>query len=252
MLEQQAQQLTAKNEELDTFVYSVSHDLKAPLVTMQGMAGLLLEDYAAQLDDRGTRYLRRLQANVEQMERLITDLLAISRIGRDGRAGEAVNLVDVVDELMVEMTAAIEARGAKIIVRDAVALWGVRTHIQQVLGNLIGNAIKYAGDASPMVEISAVDRSEFVECSVRDNGVGIDPAYHAKIFEMFQRLQDVEAEGTGLGLAIVKKIVESAGGRVWVESAKGAGAIFRFTWPAMGAARTGPRPPSSAPARRAG
>lgn len=92
--------------------------------------------------------------------------------------------------------------------------------------------MKYLGDTpSPWVEVGSVDRGSAVECFVRDNGIGIDPAHHTRVFEIFQRLKDVEAEGTGVGLAIVKKIVEAAGGRVWVESAPGAGATFRFTWP---------------------
>jgi signal transduction histidine kinase len=98
--------------------------------------------------------------------------------------------------------------------------------------NLVGNAVKYLGDTSQgRVEVGAVDRGAFVECSVRDNGIGIDPAYHERIFEVFQRLKDVEVEGTGVGLAIVKRIVQASGGRIWVESAKGQGATFHFTWP---------------------
>jgi signal transduction histidine kinase len=230
--ERALREVEAKNAELDTFVYSVSHDLKAPLVTMQGMAGLLLEDCAAQLGDRGTRYLQRLQANVQHMERLISDLLALSRVGREARAPEAVNLADVIDELVVEMDGLISSRGAKVIVRNATTLWGIRTQLQQVIGNLLSNAIKYASDtATPVVEIGTIDREGMVECYVKDDGIGIDPAYHAKIFEMFQRLKEVETEGTGVGLAIVKKIVESAGGRIWVESAQGHGSTFRFTSP---------------------
>ena len=100
------------------------------------------------------------------------------------------------------------------------------------MGNLLGNAIKYLGDvAEASVEVGTVDRGAFVECYVKDNGIGIDPAYHERIFEVFQRLKEVEVDGTGVGLAIVKKIVQASGGRIWVESAKGQGATFRFTWP---------------------
>jgi signal transduction histidine kinase len=107
-----------------------------------------------------------------------------------------------------------------------------RTQIEQVFANLIGNAVKYLGaPAAPLIEIGRIDRDGSVDYYVRDNGVGIDPAYHAKIFEPFQRLKDVEAEGTGLGLAIVKKIVDGAGGKIRVESAAGAGSTFFFTWP---------------------
>jgi signal transduction histidine kinase len=228
----QASALKMKNAELDAFAYSVSHDLKAPLVTIQGMAGMLLEDYGGQLDTGGRHYLERLQANAQQMELLISDLLTLSRIGREGHAGEMVHVTELVNELLMEMEGLILARAAKVILGDVGELYGVRTQLRQVFANLISNGIKYAGAAgSPMVEIGMVDRGDFMECYVRDNGIGIDPAYHEKIFEMFQRLKEVEAEGTGVGLAIVKKIIDAAGGRIWVESTKGQGATFRFTWP---------------------
>jgi signal transduction histidine kinase len=226
-------ELQVKNAELDSFVYSVSHDLKAPLVAMQGMAGAILEDCGDQLDEHGRHYLGRLQANVQQMERLIQDLLALSRIGREARAPETVSVAEVVDDFIAEHGTQIRERRIKVSVRDVGTLWGIRMQIEQVLANLIGNAIKYTGDGpSPTVEVGMIDRGALVECFVTDNGIGIDPAYHQKVFEIFQRLNEVEAEGTGVGLALVKKIVEAAGGRVWVESAKGQGATFRFTWPA--------------------
>jgi signal transduction histidine kinase len=226
-------ELGAKNKELDTFVYTVSHDLKAPLVTLQGMADLLGESCERDLDEQGRHYVTRIKANAQQMERLVQDLLALSRIGREGREPEAVGLDDVVDELLMEGGERIRARGVTVTRHELPTLWGVRTQIEQVVSNLLGNAIKYLGDTpAPVVEIGAKDGGgEMVECYVKDNGIGIDPAYHEKVFEIFQRLQETEAEGTGVGLAIVKKIIEGAGGRIWVESAKGQGAAFRFTWP---------------------
>lgn len=221
-----------KNAELDSFVYSVSHDLKAPLVTIQGMAGVLLEDFAPQLPPEGRHYVERIQANAQQMERLILDLLALSRIGREAHASGPVHLAELIDEVLAGFAEPIGARGIKVSQRDLGTLWGNRIQLEQVFGNLLGNAIKYLGDTpSPTVEIGSVDRGAFVECFVTDNGIGIDPAYHDKIFEIFQRLKEVDAPGTGVGLAIVKKIVDGAGGRIWVESAPGRGATFRFTWP---------------------
>jgi signal transduction histidine kinase len=221
-----------KNDELDSFVYSVSHDLKAPLVVIQGMSSILLEDNLDRLDPDGVHYLRRIQANTQQMERLIMDLLAISRVGREARPPESVPLVEIVDVLTEELAEPLRAAGIKVINRGTVTLWAIRTQIEQVMGNLLSNAVKYIGTTdAPTIEIGAVDHGEYVECYVTDNGIGIDPAYHGTIFEMFQRLKDVEAEGTGVGLHIVKKIVENAAGRIWVESSKGQGATFRFTWP---------------------
>ena len=226
-------ELEGKNAELDSFVYSVSHDLKAPLVAIQGMAGALVEDCGGRLDGQGRHYLARLQANVEQMERLIQDLLALSRIGRESRPAEAVNLAEVVDDVLAGLAEPIRARGIKVVAREAATVWGIRREVEQVMANLLGNAVKYMGDTeSPTVEVGAIDRDELVECYVSDNGIGIDPAYHEKVFEIFQRLGELDVDGTGVGLALVKKVVEGAGGRVWVESTKGQGATFRFTWPA--------------------
>ena len=233
-LKTMARELQVKNKELDTFVYTVSHDLKAPLVTLQGMADLLVETCGKQFDEQGQHYVTRIKANAQQMEQLVLDLLALSRIGREGREPEAVGLDDVVDELlMMEWGEPIRTRGVKVVRQALPVLWGVRTQLEQVMSNLVGNAIKYLGNTpAPVVEIGAKDGGgELVECYVKDNGIGIDPAYHEKVFEIFQRLKETQAEGTGVGLAIVKKIVEGAGGRIWIESAKGQGATFRFTWP---------------------
>lgn len=231
-LEGQARALSEKNAELDSFVYSVSHDLKAPLVTIQGMAGILAADFGSDLPSEGRHYLERIQANTQQMERLILDLLALSRIGREARAPEPVHLAEIVDDILAELAGPIRTRGIKVTQRDLGTVWAVRVQLTQVLGNLLSNAVKYLGDTpSPSIEIGSVDQGSFVECYVSDNGIGIDPAYHGKIFEIFQRLKEAEAPGTGVGLTIVKKIVEGAGGRIWVESAPGQGATFRFTWP---------------------
>jgi PAS domain S-box-containing protein len=228
----QATALREKNAELDSFVYSVSHDLKAPLVVIQGMSSIVLEDNLDKLDEDNVHYLRRIQSNAQQMERLIMDLLAISRVGREARPPESVPLAEIVDAVTEELAEPIRAAGIKVINRGAVTLWAIRTQIEQVVGNLLINAVKYIGTPpAPTIEVGAVDHGKYVECSVADNGIGIDPAYHGTVFEMFQRLKDVEAEGTGVGLAIVKKIVEAGGGRIWVESSKGQGATFRFTWP---------------------
>jgi light-regulated signal transduction histidine kinase (bacteriophytochrome) len=227
-LREQADALQAKNAELDSFAYAVSHDLKAPLVTLQGMAGLLLEDCADALGDEGRHYLARMTATVGQMETLIADVLALARIGREGRATEVVSLDEVLDVVLERLAGPIRARGVAVTRRPLGRVRVVRTQAEQLFMNLVGNAVKYLGEtAAPAVEIGRTEE----ELYVRDNGIGIDPAYHARIFETFQRLKDIEVEGTGVGLAIVKKIVEAAGGRLRVESAAGAGAAFFFTWP---------------------
>lgn len=231
-LQQTLGELQAKNAELDSFVYSVSHDLKAPLVTLQGMSSLLLEDYGEQLEEDGRYYVERLQANTRHMERLILDLLALSRIGREARNVEVVPLDELVDEVLLEQAEAMSARQITMVRHPLGSVVALRTQMLQVISNVLGNAVKYLGDTpGPTIEIGRQERQTETVLYVKDNGIGIDPAYHAKIFEVFQRLQDLDVEGSGVGLAIVKKIIDAAGGRIWVESARGQGATFHFTWP---------------------
>jgi signal transduction histidine kinase len=232
-LERQAIELRIKNAELDSFVSSISHDLKAPLVAANGMAGALAEGYGPHLDAQGRHYLERLQANVTLMESLVSDLRTLTWIGRETQAFEAVELAEVVTTVLDELAEPIRARGLEVVVTATGTLWGVRREVQWVLTHLVTNAVSYLGDTpTPRVEIGSVAVDGVVECHVRDNGIGIDPAYHARIFETFQRLKDVPGDGSGFGLAIVRKIVAGVGGRAWVESSRGQGATFRFTWPA--------------------
>jgi light-regulated signal transduction histidine kinase (bacteriophytochrome) len=166
------------------------------------------------------------------MERLIADLQQVALAGRDGRAPEVAELGHIVRYVVAELSDALDSRGIHVEIGELHRVHGVPAHVEQVVRNLVGNAVKYVGDVpNPRIEIGSVTRDDEIECWVRDNGIGIDPAYHGKIFEMFQRLNDVDVEGTGIGLPIVKKIVEGAGGKVWVESARGQGATFRFTLP---------------------
>lgn len=187
-LREQADTLKAKNGELDSFAYAVSHDLG--------------------------------------------DVLMLSRIGREGHPAEAVSLDEVVDLVLDRLAEPMRTRGMKVTRAELGKVQAVRTQMEQVFSNLIGNAAKYIGDTKdPVVEVGKVDRGPVIEYFVRDNGIGIDPPYHARIFESFQRLKDVEVEGSGIGLAIVKKIIDAAGGQLRVESAKGQGSTFFFTWP---------------------
>jgi signal transduction histidine kinase len=166
------------------------------------------------------------------MGALISNVLALSRIGREDGAPEQVALDEVADSVLERLAERIGARGVKVTRGALGEVHAVRSQMEQVLGQLIGNAVTYLGtQAEPQVEIGRRERDGAVEYFVRDNGIGMDAAYHAKVFEPFQRLKDVDAEGSGVGLTIVKKIVESVGGHVGVESSPGAGATFFFTWP---------------------
>ena len=232
VLGRQALELRIKNAELDSFVSSISHDLKTPLVALHGMAGALLEGYGRKLDTRGCHYLERVQANVILMESLIANLRTLSWIGRESHSFQAVDLADVVTEVLAELAEPIRARGVKVVVSGTGTFWGVRKELQQVFTSLVSNAVKYLGDTTvPTVEIGTLPGDGTLECYVRDNGIGIDSAYHAKIFETFERLKDVPGDGTGVGLTIVKKIVEAVGGRVWIESSEAQGTTLWFTWP---------------------
>ena len=230
--EAQAATLKAKNAELDSFVYSVSHDLKSPLVSIEGLSSVLLSEYGEGLDLDGRHFLERIQANVQHLERLIGDLLALSRIGRDARPLEDVELAEVVEAVLEDLSVAISTRGVEIVQGELACVRAIRAQMEQVIRNLMSNAVEYLGDTpTPRVEIRTIEHDDGIECLVRDNGIGIDPAYHDKVFEMFQRLNEVEAQGTGVGLPIVKKIVDGGGGRIWIESARGAGTTVHFTWP---------------------
>jgi signal transduction histidine kinase len=224
--------LRRRNEELDAFVRSCSHDLQTPLVSLEGIVGIVLEEFGGQLGERGAHYLGRIQSNVAHLAQLITDLRQVAVAGREGLPSERIDLERMVGFLVAELRDRLAERGIEIVIGELHPLHGVAVHAEQVMRNLIGNAVKYLGDApSPRIEVGSALHERHVECWVKDNGIGIDPAYHDKVFEVFQRLHDVKVDGTGIGLAIVKKIVESVGGRVWVDSALGQGATFRFTWP---------------------
>ncbi|MEW6325713.1 MAG: ATP-binding protein [Nitrospirota bacterium] len=232
-LEQSSKELKHKNQELEAFVYTVSHDLKTPLVSLQGLAGILFDEYSERMDEEGRHCLKRLVDNTNQMGRLIQDLLAFSRIGRMQTQVEAIDAAEVARNVVDYLQPEIAKKQAVVDLRPLPRIIADRSHVQQLFSNLISNAIKFAGHngTPPRVEVGAREADGMVEFYVKDNGIGIEPQYQAKVFEIFQRLQEVDVEGTGVGLSIVRKIVEQAGGGVRVVSAKGEGAVFYFTWP---------------------
>jgi signal transduction histidine kinase len=195
----------------------------------------VLVDEGERLSEGGRRVRTRIDANAKHMTQLIADLLALSQVDREARTPEAVPVQPVVETVLERLGDQIRQRGVEIDIQADTTVWGIRVHLEQVFANLVSNAVKYIGRTeTPRVEIRAEDADGgFVEFSVRDNGIGIDPEHHARVFELFQRLRDVQAEGTGVGLALVKKMVDTAGGRIWVESTPGHGATFRFTWPTV-------------------
>jgi len=223
--------LEKSNQELEDFVYIVSHDLKAPLRAIIGFAEFLKEDYSTKLDAQGQDYIRRMVESSERMQRLINDLLELSRIGRymnpyvkaafDVLAKRAVEFINPPDDV-------------EVIVADSMPeIFCDEVRIQQVLANLVTNAMKYNDKNDKKVEIGWIPRDEdgLDEFTVADNGIGIEEKHLERIFKIFQRLhtKDDYGGGTGVGLNIVKKIVEQHGGTIWVESEVGKGTCFHFT-----------------------
>jgi PAS domain S-box-containing protein len=229
LLAKTAANLEKRNQELDQFAYVVSHDLKAPLRAIANLSQWLEEDLDPYLNDDTRHQMNLLRGRVHRMEALIDGLLQYSRIGRVDRQAETVAvydlLQDVVDSLAPPPTFTIA------IPPDLPVLKTDRLRLEQVFANLIGNAIKYHDRPDGRIEITASDRGSYYEFTVADDGPGIDPAYHERIFGIFQTLEARDkVESTGIGLSLVKKIVESKGGTIQLTSQPGQGATFRFTW----------------------
>ena len=224
------QRLEASNRDLDQFAYAASHDLKAPLRGIANLAAWVEEDLGDRVTEEAREHLKLLRGRVNRMEGLIDGILQYSRAGRVREAPEPVDSAALLHEV-VDLLAAPE--GFEVRVPETLPhLVTERLPLQQVFMNLLGNALKYNRSPQPWVEVRGVDRGALCEFSVADNGPGIAPQYHERIFGIFQTLQGRdEVEGTGIGLSLVRRLVESRGGRIWVESEEGQGATFRFLWP---------------------
>jgi len=229
--EQLIVQMEARNAELEQFAYTVSHDLKTPLITIKGYVGLLKQDLAAGNAEAVRDDLRRIADAGNRMHQLLSQVLELSRIGRVTHPPEDVGLADLAQEAVALLHGVLSRRKIEVqIAPQLPVLHGDRIRLVEVLQNLIENAAKYMGDQpEPRIKIGARRDGDEVVCYVQDNGTGIDPRYHEKVFGLFDQL-DQKAEGSGVGLALVKRIVEVHGGRVWVESeGEGRGSTFCFT-----------------------
>jgi signal transduction histidine kinase len=226
-------ELESKNTELERFTYTVSHDLRSPLVTINGFLGYLKGDAASGNSDRVNLDIQRIQDAVDKMHLLLKELLELSRIGRIMNPPEHVPFEDLVHEALEIVHGRLEAHGVTVLTQPNLpAIQGDRQRLIEVLQNLIENAAKYMGSqAAPHIEIGqqGEDDGKFI-FYVRDNGMGIPPEHHQRIFGLFDKL-DPKSEGTGVGLALVKRIIEVHGGRIWVESEAGKGSTFYFTLP---------------------
>ncbi len=229
-------ELEAKNTELERFTYTVSHDLKSPLITIAGFVGFLEQDAQAGDLTRVKEDMIHINIAITRMQRLLAELLELSRIGRMMNPPEEVPFEVIAREAVELVHGRIEARGVAVeIAADLPTVYGDRARLVEVVQNLVDNACKFMGDQSqPRIEIGAQQSEAGPVFYVRDNGIGIEPQYHDKVFGLFDKL-DPQSEGTGVGLTIVKRIVETHGGKIWVESAGTThGTTFYFTLPIQG------------------
>jgi light-regulated signal transduction histidine kinase (bacteriophytochrome) len=228
-------ELERANEALEEFAYIASHDLQEPLRMVKSYTDLLQQKLGDRLGEEGKVYVFYAGDGARRMQQLLHDLLAYARVGRTVSPGP-VELMTVVGEVLRDLDVVITETHAQIAYSGLPTLLGDREQLGSVFRNLIGNALKYRGAEPPRVSITAKrERSSWL-FSVKDNGLGIAPQHHERIFKIFQRLHGRDQyAGTGIGLALVKRIVEGHGGRIWVESSEGRGSTFWFAIPIDGA-----------------
>jgi light-regulated signal transduction histidine kinase (bacteriophytochrome) len=224
-------QLASANAELETFSYSVSHDLRGPLRAISGFSRILAEEHAGSLDAEGTRYLCTIQESARQMGNLVDDLLAFSRLGREAMKIRDLNSRDLADAALATLEPMQAGRSLELTIEALPNCRGDATLLQQVWVNLLSNALKYTRERDPAVITIGGRRERDVNVFfVRDNGAGFDMQYADKLFGVFQRLHRAEDyEGTGVGLALVQRIIHRHGGAIWAEAEEGVGATFFFT-----------------------
>jgi len=226
-------ELEAKNAELERFAYTVSHDLKSPLITIRGFLSFVEQDAVAGNLDRVRSDLARISDAVEKMQRLLNELLELSRVGRVMNPPQSVSLAALAKEAAGLVAGRLRDNRVEVVIPDGLPdVWGDRARLVEVLQNLIDNAAKFMGEQpQPRIEIGGRRDPDELVLYVRDNGKGIDPRFRDRVFGLFEKL-DPESDGSGVGLALVKRIVDLHKGRVWVESeGLGRGATVCFTLP---------------------
>lgn len=233
LLESHSQKLETINRELESFTYSVSHDLRAPLRSIYGYCEILKEDYAGSLDEEGNKALDIVIKNAGRMGQLIDDLLEFSRLGRKGMDKSIGNMQEVVENVSREIASQEKGRKIRLLIHPLEPVKADVQMMRQVWVNLVSNAVKYTRKtAEPVIEIGGKSDKDKITYFIKDNGVGFNMKYAGKLFEVFQRLHRAdEFEGTGVGLALVKRIVKRHGGEIWAEASENKGATFYFTLP---------------------
>lgn len=233
-LRKYAEELALSNEELYVFSYAASHDLQEPLRSIQNFIETLNKKYKRRLGPEMEEQITAADDGVTRMHRLITDFLMYSRVGTERAGQEEVDLNATLKDALANLELAIKESKAQIKQFTLPKVWGNTTQMTQVFQNLIANAIKYQGESTPIIEVSAEKKKDFWQFAVRDNGIGIEQWFSERIFIVFQKLHDPKKyPGSGIGLALCKRVIEKHGGKIWFESEVGKGTTFFFTLPVM-------------------
>jgi light-regulated signal transduction histidine kinase (bacteriophytochrome) len=223
-------ELKRSNAELEQFAYVASHDLQEPLRMVASYVQLLARRYQGKLEGDADEFIQFAVDGATRMQALINDLLAYSRVGSKGKPLLPTDLDSVLDDALANLSVRLSETKAEVTRAPLPPVVADSSQLTQLFQNLIGNALKFVTDGHPQVRVAATSDEGLVRISVSDNGIGIDPRFEKRIFEVFQRLHTREEyPGTGIGLAVCRKIVERHGGRIWVESKAGRGATFHFT-----------------------
>lgn len=232
-VQQSNEKLARSNEDLERFAFIASHDLQEPLRMITAYSQLLVRQYPAGLEGQGTTFVSNIVGGTTRMRALLADLLAYTEIGaRPEPPAQPVDLNGVLEKVLLNLKVLIEETGAVVTADPLPIIMAYESHCVSLFQNLIGNAIKYRSEQPPRIHISLQREDSQVRFAVRDNGMGIDPEYHSRIFVAFKRLHaQHKIQGSGIGLAICQRVVERYGGRIWVDSRAGDGATFLFTLP---------------------
>jgi signal transduction histidine kinase len=232
-LQEKSSKLADAKRDMEEFLHAVSHDLRAPMISLAGLASMLAREHSAELSQQGGRVVEQLKASAGSMSALVNHLVEFARMGSAPYRPRPIDLRLLVDQACTNLSSQIEKSRARIdIPADWPTLAVDPVSICQVFQNLIGNAVKFMGpQAEPCVEVACRQRGGEWEISVRDNGVGIPKEKQQEVFRLFARLGQIDTDGLGVGLSTTEKIVKRHGGRIWVESEVGRGSTFRFTLP---------------------
>lgn len=232
-LVEKSAKLAEANRDMEEFLHAVSHDLRAPVISLTGLAAMLTREHGDKLGDTGRSLVERLQASAGSMSALVNHLVEFARMGSAPHRPRPMNLRLLIEQALTNLSSQIERAGARVDIQpDWPTLAVDPVSICQVFQNLIGNAVKFMGpQTQPTVTVGCCELAWEWEIAVCDNGVGIPEEKHQEIFRLFARLDQVDCDGLGVGLSTTEKIVKRHGGRIWVESKLGAGSTFRFTIP---------------------